>query len=55
MMNFQTIFKDYKPQITLGLTLIGISIYQFVSGDIASGSALLVGAAAGSFLSGKKL
>ncbi len=54
MMNFQTIFKDYKPQITLGLTLIGISIYQFVSGDIASGSALLVGAAAGSFLSGKK-
>lgn len=54
MMNFQTIFKDYKPQIALGITLFGVSVYQFVSGDIATGSALLVGAVGGSFLGSKK-
>ncbi len=53
MKNFQTIFKDYKPQIALGLTLASVSVYQFVSGDALSGSALLVGAVAGSFLGGK--
>jgi methyl-accepting chemotaxis protein len=54
MMNYQTIFKDYKPQIALGVTLLGVSFYQFVSGDFASGSALLVGAVGGSFLGSKK-
>ena len=54
MMNYQTIFKDYKPQIALGVTLFGVSLYQFISGDIATGSALLAGAIGGSFLGGKK-
>jgi len=54
MKNFQTIFKDYKPQILLGVSLVSVSIYQFVSGEVASGSALLVGAVAGSFFGGKK-
>lgn len=54
MINFQTIFKDYKPQVLLGVTLLGVSIYQFVSGDLASGSTLLAGAVAGSFLGNKK-
>ena len=55
MMNFQTIFKDYKPQIALGATLFGVSLYQFVNGDIATGSALLVGAVGGSFFGSKKM
>jgi methyl-accepting chemotaxis protein len=54
MKNFQTIFKDYKPQILLGVSLVSVSIYQFISGEVASGSALLVGAVAGSFFGGKK-
>ncbi|HIP30366.1 MAG TPA: chemotaxis protein, partial [Sulfurospirillum arcachonense] len=54
MMNFQTIFKDYKPQIALGVTLFGVSLYQFASGDIATGSALLAGAVGGSFFGSKK-
>ena len=54
MMNFQTIFKDYKPQIALGVTLFGVSLYQFISGDIATGSALLAGAIGGSFFGSKK-
>ena len=54
MMNYQTIFKDYKPQIALGVTLFGVSIYQFVSGDIATGSALLLGAVGGSFFGSSK-
>jgi len=53
-MNFQTIFKDYKPQIALGVTLFGVSLYQFASGDIATGSALLAGAVGGSFFGSKK-
>jgi methyl-accepting chemotaxis protein len=54
MKNFQIIFKDYKPQILVGLTLFGVSIYQFVSGDILNGTTLLAGAAAGSFFGSKK-
>jgi len=54
MMNFQTIFKDYKPQIALGVTLLGVGLYQFASGDFTSGSALLVGAIGGSFLGSRK-
>ena len=54
MMNFQTIFKDYKPQIALGVTLFGVSLYQFTSGDIATGSALLAGAVGGSFFGSRK-
>ena len=54
MMNFQTIFKDYKPQILVGLTLVGVSVYQFVSGDMLTGSTLLTGAVVGSFLGNKK-
>ncbi|MDA7847956.1 methyl-accepting chemotaxis protein [Sulfurospirillum sp.] len=54
MMNFQTIFKDYKPQIALGVTLFGVSLYQFVSGDVETGSALLAGATGGLFLGNKK-
>lgn len=54
MNHFQTIFKDYKPQIALGVTLLGVSIYQFVSGDFTSGSALLAGAVAGSFFGSSK-
>ena len=54
MMNFQTIFRDYKPQIALGITLFSVSIYQFVNGDIATGSALLTGAIGGSFFGSKK-
>ncbi len=54
MMNFQTIFKDYKPQVALGVTLLCVSIYQFISGDIATGSALLTGAIGGSFFGSKK-
>lgn len=53
-MNFQTIYKDYKPQLFLGLTLGAISIYQFLSGDLGGGSALLAGAVVGSFFSSKK-
>jgi methyl-accepting chemotaxis protein len=53
-MNFQTIFKDYKPQIALGVTLFGVGLYQFISGDFASGSALVVGAVGGSFLGSRK-
>ncbi len=54
MMNFQTIFKDYKPQMALGVTLFSVSLYQFISGDVATGSALLVGAFGGSFFGGSK-
>ena len=54
MKNFQTIFKDYKPQILVGLTLFGVSVYQFASGDMLTGSTLLAGAAAGSFFGSKK-
>lgn len=54
MKNFQTIFKDYKPQIVVGLTLFGVSAYQFTSGDMLTGSTLLVGAVAGSFFGSKK-
>ncbi len=54
MMNFQTIFKDYKPQIALGIGLLGVSVYQFIGGDMLTGSALLAGAFAGSFFGGKK-
>ena len=54
MMNYQTIFKDYKPQIALGVTLLGVSIYQFINGDIATGSALLLGAVGGSFFGSRK-
>jgi len=54
MINYQTIFKDYKPQIALGITLLVVSIYQFATGDIATGSALLVGAVGGSFLGNRK-
>ena len=55
MNSFQTIFKDYKHQILLGSTLGAVSLYQFFSGDMFGGSALLVGAAAGSFLNKKRL
>jgi len=54
MKNFQTIFKDYKPQILVGLTLFGVSAYQFISGDMLTGSTLLAGAVAGSFFGSKK-
>ena len=54
MMNFQTIFKDYKPQIAIGVTLFGVSLYQFASGDLTSGSALLLGAVGGSFFGSQK-
>jgi methyl-accepting chemotaxis protein len=54
MKNFQTIFRDYKPQIALGIALSFVSVYQFVSGDVMSGSALLAGAIAGSFFGGRK-
>jgi len=54
MKNFQTIFKDYKPQILVGLTLFGVSVYKFTSGDIMTGSTLLAGAVAGSFFGSKK-
>jgi methyl-accepting chemotaxis protein len=54
MKNFQTIFKDYKPQILIGLTLFAVSTYQFVSGDMLTGSTLLAGAVAGSFFGNKK-
>lgn len=53
-MNFQTIFKDYKPQIFIGLTLLGVSIYHFSSGDSLVGSTLLAGAVAGSFFGSRK-
>ncbi len=55
MMKFQTIFKDYKPQLALGVTLCTVSVYQFISGDIATGSALLIGAFGGSLFGGKKM
>jgi len=54
MKNFQTIFKDYKPQILVGLTLFGVSVYQLASGDMLTGSTLLAGAVAGSFFGSKK-
>ncbi len=54
MMNFQTIFKDYKPQVTLGVTLLAVGMYQLINGDFSTGSALLLGAVGGSFFSGKK-
>ncbi|MBE0491600.1 MAG: CZB domain-containing protein [Sulfurospirillum sp.] len=54
MMNLQTIYKDYKSQILLGTTLACVSIYQFSQGDLTGGSALLMGAFAGSFFGGKK-
>jgi len=54
MKNFQTIFKDYKPQIALAMALVSVSIYQFINGDTMNGSAFLVSAVAGSFLGGKK-
>ncbi len=54
MMSFQIIFKDYKPQIALGVGLLGVSVYQFIGGDVLTGSALLAGAFAGSFFGGKK-
>lgn len=54
MISLQTIFKDYKPQLLLGLTLTSIGIYQLTSGDLMSGSSLLVGAAIGSFFGSSK-
>ncbi len=54
MMNYRIIFKDYKPQITFGVTLFGVSLYQFISGDVTTGSALLLGAIGGSFFGSKK-
>ncbi|WP_024954917.1 methyl-accepting chemotaxis protein [Sulfurospirillum arcachonense] len=54
MKNFQIIFKDYKPQILLGITLFAVSVYQFSSGDLLSGSTLLTGAIAGSFFGNRK-
>lgn len=52
-MNFQTIYKDYKPQLFLAIILIAFSLYQFFNGALGTGSALLAGAVVGSFFSGK--
>lgn len=53
MKSFQTIFKDYKSQFLIVTTLTAVSLYQFFSGEFANGSALLVGAFAGSFFGNK--
>ncbi len=54
MKSFQTIFKDYKPQILFGLIFGVIALYKLSSGDIATSSTLFLGLAAGSFFGNTK-
>jgi methyl-accepting chemotaxis protein len=54
MKNFQTIFKDYKPQILFGVIFGVIALYKLSSGDIATSSTLFLGLAAGSFFGSTK-
>ncbi len=54
MMNFQTIYKDYKVQILFILALIATELYRFISGDVQTGSQLFMGLAMGSFFNKSK-
>ncbi len=56
MKNFQTIYKDYKPQILFGIALFAVTLHSFLGGDASNSSTIFLGLAAGSFFnSGSKL